>query len=87
MPGESVKVMVRVRPMNNSERNSNCKSCLTVDEKANLVLLQRDDQSKEFTFDNVFSTTSTQQYIYETSTFQLVESVAEGYNGTIFAYG
>jgi hypothetical protein len=58
MPGESVKVMVRVRPMNTSERASNCKSCLSVDEKINIINLQKDDQSKEFTFDNVFTPTS-----------------------------
>jgi kinesin family protein 3/17 len=30
---------------------------------------------------------STQQIIYDETAFPLVESVLEGYNGTIFAYG
>jgi hypothetical protein len=60
MAGETVKVMVRVRPMNSSEKSTNCKSCIAVDEKANLIVLTKDDLSKDFTFDNVFTSNSSQ---------------------------
>jgi len=40
-----------------------------------------------FTYDAVYDTDSTQQVVYNESAFSLVESVLEGYNGTIFAYG
>jgi len=32
-PSECVKVMVRVRPMNDKERRENSKSCVVVDRK------------------------------------------------------
>lgn len=42
---------------------------------------------KTFAFDAVYGIDSLQQTIYDESAFPLVESVIEGYNGTIFAYG
>lgn len=42
---------------------------------------------KNFTFDAVFSATVTQKQIYDTCAASVVESVLNGYNGTIFAYG
>jgi len=42
---------------------------------------------KTFAYDAVYDTDSLQQTVYDESAFPLVESVIEGYNGTIFAYG
>ncbi len=42
---------------------------------------------KTFTFDLVYDWTSTQEQVYKETAFPIVESVLEGYNGTIFAYG
>jgi len=42
---------------------------------------------KTFTYDAVYGDNSLQSEIYDESAFPLVESVIEGYNGTIFAYG
>jgi kinesin family protein 3/17 len=42
---------------------------------------------KTFAFDSVYDADSLQQVVYDESAFPLVESVIEGYNGTIFAYG
>jgi hypothetical protein len=42
---------------------------------------------KAFAFDSVYDTDSLQQTVYDETAFPLVESVIEGYNGTIFAYG
>lgn len=42
---------------------------------------------KTFTFDNVFDGTSTQGQVYEETARPIVDSVLEGYNGTVFAYG
>jgi hypothetical protein len=41
MPAESVKVVVRVRPMNTKEKNQNCLSCVDVDDKANSISLKK----------------------------------------------
>jgi Kinesin motor domain len=42
---------------------------------------------KNFTFDAVFAASVTQKDIYDTCASSVVESVLNGYNGTIFAYG
>lgn len=45
------------------------------------------DLNKTFAYDAVYGVDSLQQSVYDESAFPLVESVIEGYNGTIFAYG
>ena len=45
------------------------------------------EQPKSFTFDSVYAPDTPQRTLYDESAFPLVESVLEGYNGTIFAYG
>lgn len=42
---------------------------------------------RSFTFDVVYGEDSLQQSVYDECAFSLVESVLEGYNGTMFAYG
>jgi len=42
---------------------------------------------RSFVFDVVYGEDSKQQSVYDECAFTLVESVLEGYNGTMFAYG
>ena len=42
---------------------------------------------KSFTFDYVYDWNVQQEKIYTDTGYPIVESVLEGYNGTIFAYG
>jgi kinesin family protein 3/17 len=42
---------------------------------------------KTFTFDALFDWESTQKEVYDSTARSIVNSVLEGYNGTIFAYG
>lgn len=42
---------------------------------------------KTFSFDAVFGPDSLQKTVYDVCASSLVESVLNGYNGTIFAYG
>lgn len=44
-------------------------------------------QRNEFSFDTIFEENSTQQEVFETSATKICESVIDGYNGCIFAYG
>jgi hypothetical protein len=46
-----------------------------------------DGVPRSFTFDVVYGEDSIQQAVYDECAFSLVESVLEGYNGTMFAYG
>ena len=83
---ESVKVIVRCRPMNGRENNLKCKSCITCDGRINKVSIFKPDDSssppKNFTFDGTYYTDSTTKQIYEDVGFALVDGVLEGYNGT-----
>lgn len=40
-----------------------------------------------FVFDNLFDENTQQQQIYENTTKPLLDSILDGYNGTVFAYG
>jgi len=45
------------------------------------------EQPKTFAFDTVYDWTASQENIYKETGYPIVDSVIEGYNGTIFAYG
>lgn len=90
MPSETVKVMVRVRPFNEREKGKGAKNCVEVDAQNCQITLQNladPDLQKVFSYDAVFPPNISQQAVYEEAAFKLVESVLDGYNGTIFAYG
>ena len=65
--------------------------CIECDRKTNQVILSKPSDpgevAKVFAYDSVYDWNSTQRQVYDESAFPLVESVIEGYNGTIFAYG
>lgn len=55
---------------------------------AQLICPEEPDQPpKSFTFDGAYGIDSNTETIYSDVGFPLVESVCEGYNGTVFAYG
>ncbi|XP_006883734.1 PREDICTED: kinesin-like protein KIF17 [Elephantulus edwardii] len=91
MASESVKVVVRCRPMNQRERDLNCQSVVTVDSARGQCFIQNpgaaDEPPKQFTFDGAYYMDHFTEQIYNEIAYPLVEGVTEGYNGTIFAYG
>jgi kinesin family protein 18/19 len=44
-------------------------------------------KDQTFAFDRVFDDTTTQGDVYEATTKPLLDSVLDGYNATVFAYG
>ncbi|CDW81221.1 kinesin motor domain containing protein [Stylonychia lemnae] len=88
---ETVKVMVRARPINKREIAEGSRLCVECDRKTNQVILKKpsdpSEMPKAFTYDSCYDWNSTQRSVYDEGAFPLVESVIEGYNGTIFAYG
>lgn len=42
---------------------------------------------KNFTFDQVYDENSSQEFIFNQTAAHIVDSVLDGFNGTIFAYG
>jgi len=46
-----------------------------------------DGPGNNFSFDHVFDMQTTQKQIYDVAAKPIIDSVLEGFNGTIFAYG
>ena len=44
-------------------------------------------QDTNFKFDRVFDMESTQKQVYDLAAKPIIDSVLDGFNGTIFAYG
>mmetsp|Transcript_13483 Transcript_13483/g.22209 ORF Transcript_13483/g.22209 Transcript_13483/m.22209 type:complete len:802 (+) Transcript_13483:58-2463(+) len=89
--GESVKVVVKVRPLNTTETTNANEKIVRMDMKAGVAILSKpggsDRDAKDFTFDAVFDESATQQTLYDDTALEIVDSVLDGFNGTIFAYG
>lgn len=87
---ECVKVAVRCRPLNSKEKADNRAIIVDVDQKVGQVTLRNpkgDEPPKSFTFDHAFHWEATQKEVYDIVARPIVNSVMDGYNGTIFAYG
>ena len=90
-PSECVKVVVRCRPLNRKETEGGHVQVVEMDERMGMVALSMPGSSSEppktFTFDSVFPPNTEQERIYKATAMPICDSVMEGYNGTIFAYG
>uniref|UniRef100_A0A8C5PLM4 Kinesin-like protein n=1 Tax=Leptobrachium leishanense TaxID=445787 RepID=A0A8C5PLM4_9ANUR len=88
---DNVKVVVRCRPLNEREKAMGSKMAVNVDEIRGTIAVHKVDSTNEppktFTFDTVFGTDSKQLDVYNLTARPIIDSVLEGYNGTIFAYG
>ncbi|XP_058498455.1 kinesin-like protein KIF3B [Solea solea] len=90
---ETVKVVVRCRPMNEKERHAKFGKVVSVDVKLGQIMVRNPREAsanelpKVFTFDSVYDCNSKQIDLYDETFRPLVDSVLLGFNGTIFAYG
>ncbi|CAG9314722.1 unnamed protein product [Blepharisma stoltei] len=86
---EAVKVVVRVRPLNQTEKGRGNYSIIQIDREFNQCTITnpKTQVPKTFAYDSVYDEQCPQQLLYDETAFPLVESVIQGYNGTIFAYG
>ncbi|XP_011490282.1 kinesin-like protein KIF3C [Oryzias latipes] len=90
---ESVKVVVRCRPLNRKEESSGpVGGIVQMDLRLGQVILRNpraspSEPQKTFTFDAVYDGNSKQRDLYDESVRPLIDSVLAGFNGTIFAYG
>uniref|UniRef100_A0A3Q2YV03 Kinesin-like protein n=1 Tax=Hippocampus comes TaxID=109280 RepID=A0A3Q2YV03_HIPCM len=90
---ESVKVVVRCRPLNRKEEsNGPSGEIVQMDLRLGQVILRNprashSEPQKTFTFDAVYDGNSKQRDLYDESVRPLIDSVLAGFNGTIFAYG
>ena len=88
---ERVVVHVRMRPFSKNELEKSKKSAIArFDTDTNLVSIYKDKAEgvkSKFYFDSLFHDNATQEEVYEVSGRRVVDSVINGFNGTIFAYG
>ncbi|KPJ12762.1 Kinesin-like protein KIF3A [Papilio machaon] len=89
---ENVRVVVRVRPMDQREKMEGSYNCVSVDSVNNTIAVIRSNASppeppRIYAYDAVFDTNTSQMDIYVQTASPIVEQVVRGYNGTIFAYG
>ncbi|XP_053701125.1 kinesin-like protein KIF3B isoform X1 [Synchiropus splendidus] len=88
---EAVRVVARCRPFSSQEEEE-CENILEVDDKLGQITIRNpkappDEPMKVFTFDAVYDWNSRQNDIYDDAVRPLVDSVLQGFNGTILAYG
>jgi hypothetical protein len=89
---ETVRVIVRVRPLSSKEKDQGREQIVRVDKKTSSIQVRNPDADtreapRSFTFDNVYGDQSEQKTIYDETAAPIVEAAMQGYNGTIFAYG
>ncbi|XP_075779312.1 kinesin-like protein KIF3C isoform X2 [Pelodiscus sinensis] len=91
-PSEALKVVARCRPMSRKEAAAGAERVLEMDVKLGQVTLRNPraapgELAKTFTFDAVYDASSRQADLYDESVRPLIDSVLQGFNGTILAYG
>jgi len=85
---ERIKVSVRCRPMNQKEKMEGYQNCVEVDsDRGEVSVHQPNAPKRTFWYDKAYGVSSTQEQVFQETAMPIVESVCQGYNGTIFAYG
>ncbi|NXS94615.1 KIF3C protein, partial [Jacana jacana] len=89
---EALKVVARCRPMSRKEEAAGYERVLELDVKLGQVSIRNPraapgELPKTFTFDAVYDASSKQADLYDETVRPLIDSVLQGFNGTIFAYG
>ncbi|EGT43215.1 CBN-KLP-13 protein [Caenorhabditis brenneri] len=98
MQKQQLTVVVRVRPLNSAEKAKKAFQCvfpldkrrvLLVDPEKfeNNILRQNRQHERKFEFDATFGAVSNQEDVHETTTGPIIDSVVQGFNATVFAYG
>ncbi|XP_047537733.1 kinesin-like protein Klp61F [Vanessa atalanta] len=86
---QNIQVFVRLRPLNQRERDIKSLGVVEVVNGKEVVVRQSQQSmhTKRFTFDRAFPPLSKQVEIYQEVVSPLIEEVLAGYNCTVFAYG
>ncbi|CAH0731302.1 unnamed protein product, partial [Brenthis ino] len=86
---QNIQVFVRLRPLNQRERDIKSLGVVEVVNGREVVVRQSQQSmhTKRFTFDRAFPPHSKQVEVYQEVVSPLIEEVLAGYNCTVFAYG
>lgn len=85
-----VRVAVRLRPRNSEElaADADFADCVELQPEVKRLKLRKNNwESETYEFDEVLTESASQKRVYEVVAKPVVESVLEGYNGTVMAYG
>ena len=84
----NIKVVGRFRPLIEIEKEFGEESLVQLSfPNENTVLIPQGNNYEHYTCDRMFTSSSTQEQVYDFIGYPTVSDVLEGYNGTIFAYG
>uniref|UniRef100_A0A8C5IZK0 Kinesin-like protein n=1 Tax=Junco hyemalis TaxID=40217 RepID=A0A8C5IZK0_JUNHY len=88
----ALRVVARCRPMSRREEAAGYERVLELDVKLGQVSIRNPraapgELPKTFTFDAVYDASSKQADLYDETVRPLIDSVLQGFNGTVFAYG
>ncbi|KAJ4845553.1 hypothetical protein Tsubulata_021534 [Turnera subulata] len=89
VPGR-VRVAVRLRPRNEEELHADADfaDCVELQAELKRLKLRKNNwEADTYEFDEVFTEFASQKRVYEVVAKPVVESVLDGYNGTVMAYG
>ncbi|KAL4024540.1 hypothetical protein IC575_012897 [Cucumis melo] len=89
VPGR-VRVAVRLRPRNGEEQvaDADFADCVELQPELKRLKLRKNNwDSDTYEFDEVLTESASQKRVYEVVAKPVVESVLDGYNGTVMAYG
>lgn len=95
---DNVRVAIRCRPLSEKEISDGYESIVEFEADTKVIVRGVNDQagsrgenqqsfSKVYEFSRVFDWNSSQEEVYDNSCRQIVDSVLQGYNGSIIAYG
>jgi chromosome segregation ATPase len=84
---DTIRVVLRVRPLTPAERERSQRTCLELDTEHNSVSIGTSADLRRFTYDYVAAPEVDQARMFYLVGRPLVESCLDGYNGTVFAYG
>ena len=86
---ERVMVYLRVRPISEEELRSSARESVIdrIDSSRIVLAAKKESDKKSYLFDSVFDPSIGQKDVYQTVAKPVVNSVLQGYNGTILAYG
>ncbi|KAK4430973.1 Kinesin-like protein KIN-UC [Sesamum alatum] len=89
LQSERVRVAVRLRPKNAEDlADADYSDCVELQPELKRLKLRKNNWSSEsYRFDQVFTESASQRRIYEVVAKPVVESVLDGCNGTVMAYG
>jgi kinesin family protein 11 len=86
-----VQVVVRLRPLNEREKQHGTLpviSASTNDKTVTVIKGTGNRQARNtYAFDNVFTSFSTQEEVFDTTIKPVIKDVLTGYESTVFAYG